>query len=143
MFDVNDAPGAIEAPVTLTHAHSCDADAAGLGKAMPQRLRTPQRPGKLSSAALRPSSVTSESPSHNEYSRRERGLGKPCFTMDMGPGITPNYSSGSLQAYGGKEGGSGPLGYQHGVSGPNSVTEENASPNASLKGFNRPWDNTA
>ena len=115
---------------------------------MPQRLRTPQRPGKLSSAALRPSSNTSESPSHNEYSRRERGLGKPCFTMDMGPGISHNNSSGSLQAYGahgGKDGGSAPLGYG-GVSAPNSArsTEENASPNASLKGLSRPqWESTA
>lgn len=124
------------------------ADAAGLGKAMPQRLRTPQRPGKLSAAALRPSSITSESPTHNEYSRRERGLGKPCFTMDMGPGIAHNNSSGSLQAYGahgGKDTASGPPGY-NGVSAPNSgrSTEENASPNASLKGVNRPvWEHTA
>lgn len=110
------------------------ADAAGLGKTMPQRLRTPQRPGKLSAAALRPtSSIINESPTHNEYSRRERGLGKPCFTMDMGPGIDQNNSSGSLQAFGKDASG-------HLVSNSAFSTEENASPNASLKAFNRPWD---
>lgn len=53
-------------------------------------------------------------------------------------------SSGSLQACGGKDGASGNLAYP-GASGPNSQmsTEENASPNASLKGLSRPWDTVA
>jgi hypothetical protein len=58
--------------------------------------------------------------------------------MDMGSGITQTNSSGSLQAYGGKEVAHG----YHNVSAPNSAfsTEENASPNAAGNGFVRPWD---
>lgn len=97
--------------------------------------RTPPSRGRLTAHALRSAGmpgIDEASPSHhNEYQARERGLGKPCFQMDVlpghaaaGPDEKVPYGPATLQL-------------------PSDASEyigENTSPNASLRAApHRTW----
>lgn len=90
--------------------------------------RTPPSRGRLTAHALRSAGmpgIEEGSPSHhNEYSARERGLGKPCFQMDVLPAADKDpHTIGSLQL----------------PSDESDYIGENTSPNASVRAAPRLW----
>eukprot|EP00892_Ulva_mutabilis_P001902 jgi/Ulvmu1/11712/UM008_0123.1 len=114
-------------------------DAAGLGMRANRKgaPRTPPSRGRLTAHALRTAGmpgIEEGSPSqHNEYHARERGLGKPCFEMDM-----PASGAGDKD---GRVLGPRPGGLQLPRDEPD-LSGENTSPNASARvgGLpQRPW----